>query len=39
VDSICSATVIGTAGLSFFRGKEPVIATVMMQGWVMGFLV
>ena len=35
VDSTCSATVIGTAGLSFLRGSEPVIATEMMQGWVM----
>ena len=32
VDSICSATVIGTAGLSFFVGTEPVMATVMMHG-------
>src|SRR5487761_1940269 len=31
-DSICSATEIGTAGLSFFFGTEPVMATVMMQG-------
>jgi hypothetical protein len=35
VESICSATVIGTAGLSFLRGSEPVIATLMMQGEVM----
>ena len=32
VDSTCSATVIGTAGLSFLRGSEPVMATEMMQG-------
>src|SRR3954471_4181209 len=32
VDSTCSATVIGTAGLSLLRGREPVIATVMTQG-------
>src|SRR6185295_1522498 len=32
VDSICSDVEIGTAGLSFFRGMEPVMATVMMQG-------
>ena len=32
VDSTCSATVIGTAGLSDFCGTEPVIATQMMQG-------
>jgi hypothetical protein len=25
-------TVIGTAGLSFFFGTEPVMATVMMHG-------
>ena len=35
VDSICSATVIGTAGLSFFVGTEPVMATVMMHGVLM----
>ena len=35
VDSICSEIVIGTAGLSFFFGSDPVIATVMMQGVVM----
>src|SRR3954453_4254856 len=34
VDSICSATLIGTAGLSAFFGSEPVIATEMMQGVV-----
>ena len=32
-DSTCSATVIGTAGLSDFLGSEPVIATQMMQGF------
>src|SRR5437762_1907740 len=32
VDSICSETVIGTAGLSSLRGTDPVMATVMMQG-------
>src|SRR5215510_1376865 len=32
VDSTCSLTVIGTAGLFSFRGTDPVIATVMMQG-------
>ncbi len=32
VDSICSAMVIGTAGLSLFWGREPVMATQMMQG-------
>src|SRR3954470_21740697 len=32
VDSTCSAMVIGTAGLFSFRGREPVIATVMMHG-------
>ena len=32
VDSICSLGVTGTAGLSFLRGKEPVMATEMMQG-------
>ncbi len=31
-DSICSSTVIGTAGLSFLVGTDPVIATVMMHG-------
>ena len=35
VDSICSAGVTGTAGLSFLRGSAPVIATVMMTGVVM----
>ena len=29
--SICSAMVIGTAGLLAFRGRLPVIATQMMQ--------
>ncbi len=33
VDSTCSATVIGTAGLSAFCGTEPVMATQMMQGF------
>src|SRR5947208_3322787 len=33
VDSICSDGVTGTAGLSFFLGTAPVIATVMMTGW------
>jgi hypothetical protein len=37
VDSTCSSTVIGTAGLSFLVGTDPVIATVMMQGVVMPF--
>jgi hypothetical protein len=32
VDSTCSAMLIGTAGLFSLRGREPVIATVMMQG-------
>jgi len=32
--SICSGTVIGTAGLSALRGSDPVIATQMMQGLV-----
>jgi hypothetical protein len=32
VDSTCSVTVTGTAGLSFLRGREPMIATEMMQG-------
>ena len=32
VDSTCSATVIGTAGLSAFRGTEPVIATASTTG-------
>ncbi len=35
VDSTCSATEIGTAGLSFFVGTEPVMATVMMHGVLM----
>jgi hypothetical protein len=30
--SICSATLIGTAGLSSLPGNEPVIATAMIQG-------
>ena len=33
VDSTCSLTVIGTAGLFSLRGTDPVMATVMMQGW------
>ena len=32
VDSTCSSTVIGTAGLSAFVGTEPVIAQQIMQG-------
>ena len=32
--SICSAMVIGTAGLLALVGKDPVMATQMMQGWV-----
>src|SRR5438552_15729588 len=32
VDSTCSGTVTGTAGLSFLRGTEPVIATAMTTG-------
>ena len=32
VDSICSDTVTGKAGLSFLRGTDPVIATVMTAG-------
>ena len=32
--SICSAMVIGTAGLLAFRGRLPVIATQMMHGLV-----
>jgi hypothetical protein len=32
VDSTGSATLMGTAVLSFLRGNEPVIATEMMQG-------
>src|SRR5689334_9900826 len=31
-DSICSAGVMGTAGLFAFCGSEPVMATVTMQG-------
>src|SRR5436190_12771650 len=34
VDSSCSLTVIGTAGLCSLRGTDPVIATVMMHGVV-----
>ena len=34
VDSTCSATVIGTAGLFSFFGTEPVMATVITQGVV-----
>ena len=30
--STCSAIETGTAGLSSFRGSEPVMATQMMQG-------
>ena len=32
VDSICSGGVTGTAGLSFFFGTAPVMATVMITG-------
>jgi hypothetical protein len=32
VDSICSAGVTGSAGVSFLRGTDPVIATVMTAG-------
>src|SRR5271163_3293093 len=32
VDSICSAGVVGNAGLSFLRGTEPVIATATTTG-------
>src|ERR1700722_15941112 len=35
VDSTCSATVIGTAGLSTFRGTEPVIATARTTGLIL----
>ena len=31
--STCSDTVIGTAGFMLFRGKDPVIATQIMQGF------
>ena len=34
VDSICSLGLTGTAGLSFLRGTEPVIATAIMAGRV-----
>lgn len=34
--SICSEMVTGTAGLSAYVGTEPVIATQIMQGLVMG---
>ena len=34
--STCSVTVIGTAGLSALVGTDPVMATQMMQGLVMG---
>ena len=30
--SICSATEIGTAGLSDLRGTDPVMATQMIRG-------
>ena len=36
VDSTCSVTVIGTAGLSAFFGSEPVMATQMMHGFIAG---
>src|SRR4051812_8452752 len=32
VDSICSVGVTGTAGLSFLRGTDPVIATAITTG-------
>ena len=32
VDAICSAGVVGSAGLSFLRGAEPVIATATTTG-------
>jgi hypothetical protein len=34
VDSICSAGVTGTAGLSFLRGTEPVMATAITTGFM-----
>ena len=34
VDSICSAGVVGTAGLSFLRGTDPVMATAMVTGFM-----
>ena len=43
--SICSAGVTGTAGLSFLRGTDPVIATAMgiknalpAERWILDFL-
>src|SRR6478736_2563173 len=38
VESICSAGVTGSAGLSFFRGTEPVMATAMTTGFMERFL-
>src|SRR3954470_21909301 len=38
VDSICSDTVTGSAGLSFLRGTEPVIATAMTTGLMANIL-
>src|SRR3954447_14764383 len=35
VDSICSDGVTGSAGLSFLRGTEPVMATVITMGLAM----
>jgi hypothetical protein len=35
VDSTCSVIVIGTAGLFSLRGSDPVIATMMMQGFTL----
>src|SRR3954465_843264 len=34
VDSICSAVEIGTAGLSFLRGTEPVKGAAMKTGFM-----
>jgi len=34
VDSTCSAIVMGSAGLLVFCFRDPVMATVMMQGVV-----
>src|SRR4051794_6696653 len=38
VDTICSDTVTGSAGLSFLRGTEPVIATAMTTGFMANIL-
>src|SRR3954470_1574197 len=35
VDSICSDGRIGTAGLSFLRGTEPVMATATTTGFIL----